>query len=142
LSGCPQSEVIPSHAISHPFRESAHIGFYLTATNLACDFSKPGFTHLSQISFNYNGANKDHQKGRESQPKMNLQSGYHPNQADDTNYDSPLDITERMAIERRLADFASKLRIRVIKLLLYLMKDALFVVRERHEIFRSSVLPV
>jgi hypothetical protein len=73
---------------------------------------------------------------------MNLQSGYHPNQADDTNYDGPLDVTERMAIERRLADFASKLRIRVIKLLLYLMKDALFVVRERHEIFRSSVLPV
>ena len=73
---------------------------------------------------------------------MNLQGSYNPNQTKNANYYCPFDVAKCVTIKGRFADFSSKLGVGVIKLLLYLMKDALFVVRERHEIFRSSVLPV
>ena len=73
---------------------------------------------------------------------MNLQCSNHTNNAGYTDYDGPLDAAKRMPLEGRLAYFPGELGIGVIKLLLYLMKDALFVVRERHLVFRSSIPPV
>tara|TARA_B100000609_G_scaffold165893_1_gene138734 strand:- start:115 stop:552 length:438 start_codon:yes stop_codon:yes gene_type:complete len=133
------SEVVPAEHGTHAFRQATHICSHLAAANLPRNFLEARFAHFSEISLNHDGTHKHCQESDKCQTEVHLQRCNNPNKSGDPDDRSPLDVPQGMAIQAGFPDFAREFRVGVIELLLYLMEYALFVVRERHETFRSLI---
>src|SRR5215210_2721553 len=103
------------------------------------DLLPTGPTELAGIAFDDKCCRQHGQEAEERQGDLNRQGDQKERQTGEETESRPLDVAEGVTVQRGLADFTRELRIARVELLLYLVKDALFVFRERHRVLPSAI---